>query len=167
MCSVVVLMTGPECHPQQAGESRAAYTTRLVTCFDQFYPVCVGSCQYARATAPYRAADVLRHIANCARPLPEVLAVWCKDLSERYPNDWWHELRKVREQGGPSLNPEPIPWVEVVLKLGLGRSLWVKVQRIARGWLARRQLQRLRHRQRQTQRGRTSSLGLLPVGSEI
>ncbi len=97
MCSVVVLMTGPECHPQQAGESRAAYTTRLMTCFDQFYPVCVGSCQYARATAPYQVADVLRHIANCARPLPEVLAVWCEDLSERYPNDWWHELRKVRE----------------------------------------------------------------------
>ena len=119
--------------PRQAGESCAAYTTRLVPCFDQFYPVCVGSCRYARATAPYQAADVLRHIANCTRPLPEVLAVWCKDLSERYPNESWHELRKVREQGGPSLNPEPIPWVEVVLKLGLGWSLWVKVQRIAQG----------------------------------
>ena len=125
---------------QRVGESPAAYTTRLVSCVDQLYPVCVGSCRYARAPAPFRAADVLGHIANCARPLPEILAVWCEDLSERYPYEWWHALWQVREQGGPSLNPEPVPWVEVVLKTGLGWSLWIKVQRIARGWLARRSL---------------------------
>ncbi len=159
-------MTGPECHPRQAGEPCAAYTTRLVACMDQLYPVHVGSCRYARAPAPFRAADVLSHIAECARPLPMVLAVWLEDLSERYPLEWWHGLRRVREQGGPSLNPEPVRWVEVVLKLGLGWSLWIKVQRIVRGWLARRQLWR-RLRKWPTQLGCTLSWGPLPARSEM
>ena len=71
--------------------------------------------------------DVLTHIANCARPLTEDLAVWLEDLSERYPYEWAEVLAQVRRKGGPSLNPAPIPRVEVVLKLGLGWSLWVKV----------------------------------------
>ena len=158
-------MTGPECHPRQAGEPCAAYTTRLVAHMDQLYPVRVGSCRYARAPAPFRAADILSHLANCARPLPMVLAVWLEDLSERYPLEWWHALRRVREQGGPSLNPEPVPWVEVVLKLGLGWNLWIKVQRIVWGWLARRQLWR-RLRKWPAQLGRTSLWGPLPARSE-
>jgi hypothetical protein len=158
-------MTGPECHPRQVGESPAAYTIRLVACFDQLYSVCVGSCRYVRAPAPFRAADVLGHIANCARPLPEVLAVWYEGLSERYPYEWWSALRRVREQGGPSLNPEPVPWVEVGLKTGLGWNLWIKVQRIARGWLARRQLQG-RLRKWPMHLGGTLSWGLLPARSE-
>ena len=40
------------------------------------------------ATMPFRAEDVLTHIANCARPLTEDLAVWLEDLSERYPYKW-------------------------------------------------------------------------------
>ncbi len=75
-----------------------------------------------------------------------------EDLSERYPYEWADVLAQVRRKGGSFLNPAPIPQVEVVLKLGLGWSLWVKVQPIARGWLARRQLRRLRLRQWQVQR---------------
>jgi hypothetical protein len=117
----------------------------------QSYPGYVGPCRYARATTPFRAEDVLTHIANCARPLTEDLVVWLEDLSERYPYEW-AEVAQVRRKGGQSLNPAPIPGVEVVLKLGLGWSLWVKVQRIAWGWLARRQLRHLRLRQWQVQR---------------
>jgi hypothetical protein len=43
----------------------------------------MGPYRYARATTPFRAEDVLTHIANCARPLTEDLAVWLEDLSER------------------------------------------------------------------------------------
>ncbi len=141
-------------HPsyfRQEGESRDAYSDRFLAWHRQLYPVHVGLCRYARATTPFRAEDVLTHIANCARPLTEDLAVWLEDLSERYPYQWAEILAQVRRKGGQSLNPAPIPWVEVVLKLGLGWSLWVKVQRIARGWLARRRLRRLRLRQWQVQ----------------
>ena len=134
---------------RQEGESRDAYSDRFLAWHHQNFPV-LG--RYARATTPFRAEDVLTHIANCARPLTEDLAVWLEDLSERYPYEWAEVLAQVRKKGGPSLNPAPIPRVEVVLKLGLGWSLWVKVQRIARGWLARRQLRRLRLRQWQVQR---------------
>ena len=130
-CRAQAQMLGPECPIRQAGESCAAYSTWLLVCYHQLYPVCVGSCQYARATTPFRAADIRTYIANCVRPLPEDLAVWFGDLSERYQHEWWHVLRRVRRWGGPSLNPAIIPWVEVVLKLRLGWSLWVEVQRIA------------------------------------
>jgi hypothetical protein len=40
-------------------------------------------------------------------------------------------------QGGPSVDPAPIPRIEWVFKLGLGWSGWVQVQPFARGWLAR------------------------------
>jgi hypothetical protein len=126
---------------QQKGESHDTYSDRLLACYHQLFLVCAGSSRYARATTPFWAADVLTHIANCARPLTEHLAVWLEDLSERYPYEWWEILHQVRRQGGPSLNPAPIPQIEVVLKLGLGWSLWVQVQRIAQGWLVRRQLQ--------------------------
>ena len=129
---------------QQEGESCDAYSDQLLALHCHSYPVHVGPCRYARATTPFRAKDVLTRIANCARPLTEDFAVWLEDLSERYPAEWAQVLTQDRRQGGTSLNPVPIPWVEVVLKLGLGWNLWVKVQRIARGWLARRQLRRLR-----------------------
>ncbi len=112
----------------------------------------MGPCRYTRATTPFRAEDVLTHIANCVRPLTEDLTVWLEDLSERYPYEWAEVLAQVRKKGGLSLNPAPIPRIEVVLKLGLGWSLWVKFQWIARGWLARRQLRHLRLRQWQVQR---------------
>ena len=152
-------MPGPECPIRQAGESRAVYSTRLLAGYHQLYPVCVGSCRYARATTLFRAADILTHIANCANSLPEDLAVWFEDLSERYPHEWWHVLRRVRRRGGPSLNPAPKPWVEVVLKLGLGWSLWVEVQQISWGWLARQQLRRLRLWQWQVQCGLHDAVG--------
>ncbi len=117
----------------------------------QSYSIHMGPCRYARATTPFRAENVLTHIANCARPLTEDLAVWLEDLSERYPYEWAKVFAQVRRKGGPSLNPAPIPRVEVVLKLGLERSHWVKVQQIVQGWLARRQLRRLRLRQWQVQ----------------
>ena len=144
-------MSGIECPIQQEGESCVAYSTQLLACYHQLYPVRVGSCRYARATTPFRAADILTHIANCARPLTEDLAVWLEDLSERYPYKWAQVLRQVRRQGGSSLNPAPIPWVEVVLKLGFEWRLWEQVQWIARGWLARQQLWRLCLRQWQVQ----------------
>ena len=125
---------------------------RFLVWHRQSYSIHVSRCRYARATTPFRAEDVLTHIANCARPLTEDITVWLEDLSERYPYEWVKVLAQVRKKGGPSLNPAPIPRLEVVLKLGLGWSLWVKVQRIARGWLARRQLRRLRLRQWQVQR---------------
>ncbi len=133
-------MPGQECPIRQEGESRAAYSTQLLACHRQLYPVCAGSCGYIRATTPFRAADVLTHIANCTRPLPEDLAVWLEDLCERCPYKWVQVLRQVRRQCSPSLNPAPIPQVEVILKYWIGWSLRVKVQRIAQGWLARRQL---------------------------
>jgi hypothetical protein len=137
---------------QQEGESCDAYSDRFLAWHRQSYPVHVGPCRYKRATMPFRVEDVFTQTANCARPLTEDLAVWLEDLSERYPYEWAEVLAKVKRKGGPSLNPTPIPRVEVVLKLGLGWSLWVKVQRIARGWLARRQLRRLRLQQWQVQR---------------
>jgi hypothetical protein len=48
---------------------------RLLVWHRQSYPVHVGPCRYARATTPFRAEDVLTHIANCARPLTEDLVV--------------------------------------------------------------------------------------------
>jgi hypothetical protein len=124
----------------QLGSQPVAYSDRFLAWHHQSYSIHVSRCRYARATTPFRAEDVLTHIANCARPLTEDLAVWLEDLSERYPYKWAKVLAQVRRKGGPSLNPAPIPRIEVVLKLGLGWSLWVKVQRIARGWLARRSL---------------------------
>ena len=128
---------------QQEGESHDAYSDQFLVWHCQSYVVHVGPYRYTRATTLFRAEDVLTHIANCARPLTEDLAVWLEDLSERYPYEWAKVLAQVGRKGGPSLNPALIPRVEVVLKLGLGWSLWVKVQRIARGWLAKRQLRRL------------------------
>ena len=104
---------------QQEGESHDAYSDQLLALHRHSYPVRVGPCRYARATTLFR-ADVLTHIANCARPLTEDLAVWLDDLSERYPTEWAQVLTQDRRQGGPSLNSAPIPQVEVVLKLGLG-----------------------------------------------
>ncbi len=118
----------------------------------QSFPVHVGPCRYTRATIPFRVEDVLTHIANCARPLTEDLAVWLEDLSERYPYEWAQVLAQVRRKGGPSLNPAPTPQGEAVLKLGLGWSFWVKVQQIPRGWLARRQFWRLCLREWEVQR---------------
>jgi hypothetical protein len=115
---------------RQEGESCDAYSDRFLAWHCQSYPVYVGPCRYARATTPFRAEDVFTHIANCARPLTEDLAEWLEELSERYPYEWAKVLAQVRRKGGPSLNPAPIPRVEVVLKLGLGWSLWIKVQRI-------------------------------------
>jgi hypothetical protein len=137
---------------RQEGESCDLYSDRFLVWHQQSYPVYVGPYRYARATTPFRAEDVLTHVANCARPLTEDLAVWLEDLSERYPYEWAKVLAQVRRKEGPSLNPAPIPRVEVVLKLGLGWSLWVKVQQIAQGWLARRQFRRLPLRQWQVQR---------------
>ena len=142
-------------HPsylRQEGESRDGYSDRFLAWHRQSYSIHVSRCRYARATTPFRAEDVLTHIANCARPLNEDLAVWLEDLSERYPYEWAKVLAQVKRKGGPSLNPAPIPRVEVVLKLGLGWIHWVKVQQIVRGWLGRRQLRRLRLRQWQVQR---------------
>jgi hypothetical protein len=136
---------------RQEGKSCNAYSDRFLAWHRQSYPVHVGSCRYARATTPFRAEDFFTHITNCARPLTEDLLVWLEDLSDRYPYEWAEVLAQVRRKGGPSLNPVPIPRIEVVLKLGLGWSLWVKVQRIAWGWLARRQLRRLCLRQWQVQ----------------
>ena len=133
-------------HPsylRQEGESRDGYSDRVLAWHRQSYSIHVSRCRYARATTPFRAEDVLTHIANCARPLTEDVAVWLEDLSERYPYEWAKVLAQVRRKGGPSLNPAPIPRVEVVLKLGLGWIHWVKVQQIVRGWLGRRQLWRL------------------------
>jgi hypothetical protein len=148
---VDVTTTAPLISPTRRRVSRCILQPVLVW-HRQSYPVHLGPCRYARATTPFRAEDVLTHIASCARPLTEDLAVWSEDLSERYPYEWVQVIAQVRRQGGPSLNPAPITQVEVFLKLGLGWSLWVKVQRIAWGWLARRQLRRLRLRQWQVQR---------------
>jgi hypothetical protein len=115
-------------HPsylQQEGESHKAYSDRFLVWHRQSYLVHVGPYIYARATTPFRAEDVLTHIAYCAISLTEDLAVKLEDLCERYPYEWVKVLAQVRRMGGPSLNPAPIPWVEeVVLKLGLGWSLW-------------------------------------------
>jgi hypothetical protein len=137
---------------QQEGESHDAYSNWFLVWHRQSYVVHVGPYRYTRATTPFMAENVLTHIANCARPLTEDLAVWLEDLSERYPYEWAKVLAQVRRKGGPSLNPAPIPRVEVVLKLGLGWIHWVKVQQIVRGWLGGRQVRRLRLRQWQVQR---------------
>ncbi len=92
---------------------------RFLVWHRQLYPVHMGPCRYARATTPFRVEDVLTLIANCARPLTEDLTVWLEDLSERYPYEWAQVLAQVRRKGGLSLNPAPIPRVEVVLKLPL------------------------------------------------
>ena len=109
---------------RQEGESHDGYSDRFLVWHRQSYSIHMGPCRYARATTPFRAEDVLTHIANCARPLTEDLTVWLEDLSERYPYVWVEVLAQVRRKGGPSLNPAPIPRVEVVLKLGLGWSHW-------------------------------------------
>jgi hypothetical protein len=90
---------------RQEGESHDAYSDRFLAWHRQLYPVHVGPCRYARATTPFRAEDVLTHIANCARPLTEDLAVWLEDLSERDPYEWAEILAQVRRKGGPSLTP--------------------------------------------------------------
>ncbi len=105
---------------QQEGESYDAYSDWFLVWHCQSYVVHVGPYRYARATTPFKAEDVLTHIANCARPLTEDLEVWLEDLSERYSFEWAKVLAQVRRKGGPSLNPAPIPRIEVVLKLGLG-----------------------------------------------
>jgi hypothetical protein len=94
---------------RQEGESHDAYSDQFLAWHRQLYLVHVGPCRYARATTLFRAEDVLTHIANCARPLTEDLAVWLEDLSERYPYEWAEILAQVRRKGGPSLNPAPSP----------------------------------------------------------
>jgi hypothetical protein len=54
--------------------------------------------RYARATTPFRAEDVFTHIANCARPFNEDIALWLEDLSERYPYEWAKLLAQVRKR---------------------------------------------------------------------
>ncbi len=70
-------------------------------------------------------------------------SVWLEDLSERFPAEWEQVSTQVRLQGGPSLDPAPIPRIEWVFKLGLGWSGWVQVQWIARGWLVQKQVRHL------------------------
>jgi hypothetical protein len=108
---------------RQEGESRDGYSDRFLVWHRQSYSIHMGPCRYTRATTPFRAEDVLTHIANCTRPLTEDLTVWLEDLSERYPYEWAEVLAQVRRKGGPSLNPAPIPRVEVVLKLGWGGAI--------------------------------------------
>jgi hypothetical protein len=110
-------------HPsylQQEGESCDGYSNRFLAWHRQSYSIHVGPCRYTRATTPFRAEDVLTHIANCARPLTEDLAVWLEDLSERYPYEGAKVLAQVRRKGGPSLNPAPIPRVEVIFQIRVG-----------------------------------------------
>ncbi len=70
---------------RQEGESRDGYLDRFLVWHRQIYSIYMGPCRYARAVTPLRTEDVLTHIANCARPLTEDLAVWLEDLSEKYP----------------------------------------------------------------------------------
>ncbi len=100
-----------------------------------------GRCQWA--TNPFRTVDILTHIANRPKPLNEVDSVWLEGLSERLPAEWEQVNTQVSLQGGPSLDPAPIPRIERVLKLGLGWSGWVQVQQNAWGWLARKRVQHL------------------------
>jgi hypothetical protein len=76
--------------------------------------------RYQWATNPFRAVDILTHIENHPRHLNEVDSVWLEDLSKRFPAEWGQVSTQVRLQGGPSLDPAPIPRIEWVLKLGLG-----------------------------------------------
>ncbi len=99
--------------------------------------------RYQWETNPFRAVDILTHIANCLRPLNGVDSVWLEDLSKRFPAEWEQVSTQVRLQGGPSLDPAPIPRIEWVLKLGLGWSGRVQVQRIVWGWLAWKRVQHL------------------------
>ncbi len=99
--------------------------------------------RYRWATNPFREMDILTHIANHSRPLNEVDSVWFEDLSKRFPAEWEQVHTQVRLQGSPSLDPAPIPRIEWALKLGLGWSGWVQVQRIALGWLAWKWVQHL------------------------
>ena len=124
------------------------YSNQFAPWLRKNYPV-LG--RYAPATTPFRAVNILTHITNCLRPLNKRDAVWLEDISGRYLAEWERILTQVRWRGGSFLNPAQIPWIEVVLKLGLWWSLWVQVQQIAWGWLARRQLRRLRLRQWQVQ----------------
>jgi hypothetical protein len=56
--------------------------------------------------------DILTHIANQPRPLNEVDSVCLEDLRERFPAEWKQVSTQVRLQGGPSLDPAPIPRIE-------------------------------------------------------
>ena len=96
------------------------YSNQFAPWLRKNYPV-LG--RYARATTPFRVGDILTHIANCPRPLNKRDTVWLEDFSKRYPAEWEQVLTQVRQQGSPSLKPAPIPWLEVVLKVGLGWSL--------------------------------------------
>ncbi len=75
--------------------------------------------RYRRVTNPFRAVDILMHIANRPRPLNEVDSVWLEDLSKRFPAEWEQVNTQMRLQGGPSLDPALIPRIEWILKLGL------------------------------------------------
>jgi hypothetical protein len=87
--------------------------------------------RYQWAKNPFRVVDILTPIANHPRPLNEVDSVWLENLSKRFPAEWEQVSTQVRLQGGPSLDPAPIPRIEWVLKLGLGWGGWVQVQQIA------------------------------------
>ena len=100
--------------------------------------------RYPWATDPFRAVDILTHIANYPRPLNEVDSVWLEGLSDRFSAEWEQVSTQVRLQGGLSLDPTPIPRIEWVLKLGLEWSGWVQVQLIAWGWLVRKRVQHFR-----------------------
>jgi hypothetical protein len=110
------------------------------------YPV-FGRHQWA--TNPFGVANILMNIANLQRPWNKIDTVWVEDLSERFPAEWEQVITQVRLQGGPSLDPAPMPWIERVLKLGLGN--WTRIQWIARGWLLQKRVQHLCIQQGQIQ----------------
>jgi hypothetical protein len=46
--------------------------------------------------------------------------VWLTSLSRRYPQEYLEVERRVKRQGGPSLNPAPLARIEWVIWIGLG-----------------------------------------------
>ena len=107
-------------------------------------PLRVGDSWYGRTRPPFSAVNILTHLANLPRPLTEHNKVLFMDLSGRYPHKWAEVDRQVRRPGGPSLNLAPIARIEWVLRHCVGGGLWVQVQKLVQGYLARKLVQHLR-----------------------
>jgi len=83
-------------------------------------PLRMGSKWYGQIRTSFNMVNTLTHLANLPRPLTKHNEVWLTGLSGRYPHEYIQVERRVKRQGGPSLNPAPLARIEWVIRIGFG-----------------------------------------------
>ena len=93
---------------------------------------------------PFRPENYFRIIANSPQPLTRIRDLWLEELQPRFHNQWRQICEEVRTQGGPrfDIGATKLPWIEVIIRLGLYHRNTIKIQKLFRYALARRRVRR-------------------------